>query len=233
SQGVEFLEVPVVKSRSEGGVHIYGNPHIQNSPLNGKIIAKNIATGLSSVDPNNGAYYEERYKQFCHEIDERLFGAELVRLMGSQVLNRQVKNSDEFIEFLKTHDYQGEPLFNQLGGWLKQGLPMRGKKVIGYHKNWAYFNSLFGLKMVNYVEPKPSIPPTPKHLESVIEQMQAENIDVVVAANYFPEDRVRALANKVGAKVVIVPLDVNGVPEVLTYFDYIDYLVENISAVCE
>ena len=32
-------------------MHIYGNPHIHTSPLNGKVIAENIIVGLKKVAP--------------------------------------------------------------------------------------------------------------------------------------------------------------------------------------
>ncbi|MEJ2481355.1 MAG: zinc ABC transporter substrate-binding protein, partial [Acidihalobacter sp.] len=35
SAGLKIIETPTTLSRSEGDVHIYGNPHIHTSPLNG------------------------------------------------------------------------------------------------------------------------------------------------------------------------------------------------------
>ncbi len=233
AQGVPMLEVPQVKSRSEGGVHIYGNPHILVGPQNAPIVARNIATGLAKVDPAHAAEYEQRARDFADEIAKRLYGEELVKLVGAPTLNRMLKDSDQLVAFLEEHDYQGKPLIDHLGGWLAEAMPMRDQKVIGYHKNWAYFNAVFGLKMVNYVEPKPAIPPSPQHVEEVVEQMKREDIHVVVAANYFPEERVRALANRVGAKVVIVPLDVGGVEGTDDYFSFMDHLVSQIAAAFE
>ena len=38
-----------------------------------------------------------------------------------------------------------------------------------YHKNWVYFAQLFGLEEAGTVEPKPGIPPSPKHVRALIE----------------------------------------------------------------
>lgn len=84
--------------------------------------------------------------------------------------------------------------------------------------------------MVNYMEPRPAIPPSPKHIEQVIKQMKQEKITVIAAANYFPEDRVRAVAERVNAKAVIVSMDVGGIPSVKTYFDLIDHLLDSLLA---
>ena len=232
SHGIDLLQKPTVMSRSEGGVHIYGNPHLQNSPVNGKFVARNIVTGLKKVDPANGVYYDERLAAFVQTLNERLFGAELVGLVGGPMLTR-LALSDGLIPFLRQNQYQGTPLLDRLGGWMKRALPFRGRKIIGYHKNWAYFTQLFGLEMVDFVEPKPGIPPTPKHVAQLIEKMKKNRIRVIVAANYFDEDQVRTIAGRVGAEVAYVALDVGGYPAIDGYFELFDHLVGEIAAAYE
>src|SRR6266436_5839161 len=46
SIGIGLLQVPTSANRAEGDIHIYGNPHYWLDPMNGKIIARNIADGL-------------------------------------------------------------------------------------------------------------------------------------------------------------------------------------------
>jgi len=104
---------------------------------------------------------------------------------------------------------------------------------VAYHKNWGYFRELFGLDIRNYVEPRPSIPPSPRHVEAVIRQMRDEDIDVILAANYYDETRVRNIAEKVGARAVIVPLGVGGEPEASDYFSLIDLIVSRLAAAFE
>ncbi|MCP4656654.1 MAG: zinc ABC transporter substrate-binding protein, partial [bacterium] len=58
AHGIELLQKPVSLSRTAGDVHSYGNPHIHTSPINAKIIARNIATGLCKVDPEGCPAYE-------------------------------------------------------------------------------------------------------------------------------------------------------------------------------
>lgn len=230
SQGMRMLEIPQTKSRGEGGVHIYGNPHLQTSPLNSRIIAKNIATGLSNIDSAGRATYTKNYERFCAEIDRRLYGEELVRLIGAATLNRLAERPTRLTTFLEERQYQGRPLSERLGGWLKQGSSFRGRTVVAYHKNWAYFSELFGLKIRNYVEPRPGIPPSPRHVETVVKQMRAEKINVIIAANYYDETRVRNISQKVGAKAVIMPLGVEGPPTAGAYFSLIDGIVSSIAA---
>lgn len=230
SQGVRLLEVPKVKSRSEGGVHIYGNPHFITDPLAGEVVARNIATGLSRIDPAHQQVYTANLKRFDDEIDRRLFGDELLRILGPKILHRLAENSNSMIAFLEKKSYKGKPLIDMLSGWLKKGLKFRGKKVVAYHKQWVYFDDLFGLEVVNHVEPRPSIPPTPRHIDQLIKQMRKEKINVILAASYYDLTKVRLIADQVGAKAVIVAMGVGGAPGVDSYFDLIDHMVDQIAA---
>ncbi|RMH62474.1 MAG: zinc ABC transporter substrate-binding protein [Calditrichaeota bacterium] len=230
--GIELLDKPTVLSRSEGGLHIYGNPHITTSPLNWKIIAENIVIGLEKNDPEGAAYYRERLKAFNEETDQRLFGAELVKLMGGPLLTR-LANKGTLIQFLKSKSYKGKKMIDYLGGWMKEGLSFRGKTIVAYHKNWIYFQHLFGLHVLDYVEPKPGIPPTPRHVKSLIEEMRKQNVRVLMAANYFSAEKVNDICDKVGAVPVMVPMGVGGAPGVDDVFALADYWVAHLKKVFE
>ena len=54
-QGVPLMEVPTSVSRSQGDIHVDGNPHLQGDPINAIIIARNILAGLTRVSPENAA----------------------------------------------------------------------------------------------------------------------------------------------------------------------------------
>ncbi|GBE27007.1 putative periplasmic iron-binding protein precursor [bacterium BMS3Bbin03] len=225
--GIRLLQKPSALTRAEGGLHIYGNPHINTSPLNDKVIADNITIGLSKVSPQNAAFFEANNQKFKAEIDRRLFGAELVRLMGGKILTR-LALSGNLMPFLQTKEYGGKKLMNSLGGWLKKGMVFRGQKIVTYHKGWVYFLKLFGLEEVGTVEIKPGIPPSPRHIETLVNEMQADNVRVILSANYFDAAKVRRVARRVGAVPVIVPYYVGGLPQVKTVFDVFDYWISHL-----
>jgi len=227
SYGIKLLEKPDVLSRSEGGLHIYGNPHIITGPVNFINIAKNIAAGLQNNDPQNSAYYQANLRAFTEQLENRLFGKELVQLMGGDLLVKLAANG-QLIDFLKNKSYKGKTLITYLGGWLKEGLVFRDKKIVTYHKNWVYFKEIFGLKVIGYVEPKPGIPPSPKHVEELIQEMRRNHVKVLLAANYFSKKKVTDICEKVGAIPVIVPMGVKGAPGTDDVFMLVDYWIEHL-----
>src|SRR5215472_14388527 len=73
SQFAEILEIPqAAVTRAEGDVHPLGNPHYWLDPDNGRRIARGIAAKLGDMDPQDAAYFQQRYQDF----DKRLAEAE-------------------------------------------------------------------------------------------------------------------------------------------------------------
>jgi zinc/manganese transport system substrate-binding protein len=73
SQFAEILEIPRGQiTRAMGDVHPQGNPHYWLDPDNGRRIAKGIAGKLAQLDPENAAYFQQRFQDF----DKRLTAAE-------------------------------------------------------------------------------------------------------------------------------------------------------------
>jgi ABC-type Zn uptake system ZnuABC Zn-binding protein ZnuA len=69
SVGVNVIEAPARLDRSEGDLHPKGNPHFNLDPINGKIIAQNIAEGLSRNFPQHREAFEKNAKAYNTELD--------------------------------------------------------------------------------------------------------------------------------------------------------------------
>ena len=227
--GIDLVEVPATVNRSEGDIHVAGNPHIHTDPLNGIIIARNILTGLQRVSPANAAFFAEREKAFERRILEATMGAEIVQIL-TPVTAFNLLKTGRLQDFLARTPYQGQPLSSRLGGWLKQAAPLVGKEMACYHKEWSYFSRRFGITCIAYIEAKPGIPPTPRHVQEVIDLMKAKRIPALFASNYYSRSQVAQIAERTGAKPVVVPENTDGAPGVATYFDLVNTWVTSLTA---
>jgi zinc/manganese transport system substrate-binding protein len=72
SVGINVLEVPRTVDRSEGDVHPKGNPHYNLDPLSGKIMARNIADGLSRNYPQHKAVFDKNLNVYLGELDKAI-----------------------------------------------------------------------------------------------------------------------------------------------------------------
>jgi zinc/manganese transport system substrate-binding protein len=227
-QGLPLLDIPANLSRSQGDIHVYGNPHIWTDPLNAVLIARNILRGLKRVAPQDADYFTAREKDLEDRLYRALFGDDLVKLLGGETL-ADLDRQGKLLTFLGQQQYQGAPLMNRLGGWLKQGMPFRGKVVACYHKEWDYFSREFQVSCFDYIEPKPGIPPTPRHVQEIITEMRNRQVRVLLSTNYYDRNQVLGVAQRTGAKAVIVPSNTGGSNGPDTYFDLVNLWVSELA----
>lgn len=72
SAGVVPLGPPKTLSRKGGDVHPTGNPHYNLDPVMGKLIARNIADGLSKVRAEDRPFFMKNLKTWLAELDRRI-----------------------------------------------------------------------------------------------------------------------------------------------------------------
>lgn len=113
--------------------------------------------------------------------------------------------------------------------WDKKISGLKGKKIITYHKSFTYFADWAGLQVVDYIEPKPGIPPNPGHLLSLIERIKAEKVPLIISENYYDPKPAQQLAEKTGAKFLILPTSVGGEPAIKTYEDLFEDLIQKMT----
>lgn len=228
-RGIDLLEVPTSVSRAQGDIHVDGNPHIHTDPLNGIIIARNVLAGLQKVSPANAAFFAGREQDFEKRVLEATMGPTLVTVL-TPATALELLRTDKLQDFLGRQKYQGKPLMDKLGGWLKQGEVFRGKEMACYHKEWAYFSRRFKIDCITFIEAKPGIPPTPRHVQEVIELMQQRKVPVLFASNYFDRKQIQRVAERTGAKAVVVPENTSGAPGVDSYFDLVNTWISSLAA---
>src|SRR5437660_7894595 len=71
SQFAEILEIPQGSiTRAMGDVHPLGNPHYWLDPDNGRRVARGIAGKLGEMDPEDAAYFQQRFQDFDRRLSE-------------------------------------------------------------------------------------------------------------------------------------------------------------------
>jgi ABC-type Zn uptake system ZnuABC Zn-binding protein ZnuA len=107
--------------------------------------------------------------------------------------------------------------------WDAEMKPWRGRKVVTYHRSFPNFAKHIGLDVIEYVEPRPGIPPTPGHTIEVIQLMKRENCKVVLVEPYFDLKTPQSIGREAGAQVVVYLPSVGGEKQATNYFELFDY----------
>jgi ABC-type Zn uptake system ZnuABC Zn-binding protein ZnuA len=72
SNGIAVAEAPRSVDRSEGDVHPKGNPHYNLDPVNGRVMARNIADGLSRNFPQHKATFDKNLNAYLTELNKAI-----------------------------------------------------------------------------------------------------------------------------------------------------------------
>lgn len=92
-----------------------------------------------------------------------------------------------------------------------------GTEVVVYHRSWPYFLQRFGLVEAAEIEPKPGISPGPGHLGQVVETMKERAAKVIMVETFSSLKNAESLAKRAGGKAIVLPTEVNAVPEANSY----------------
>jgi len=113
--------------------------------------------------------------------------------------------------------------------WLAAMAPYRGAKVVTYHSSWPNFAKHFGLDVVNYVEPKPGVPPSPSHTFELINMMKQQHVKAILMEPYFDSKTPQSIAERTGAHLVVLYPSVGGAKSGTDdYFQLFDTNVANL-----
>jgi zinc/manganese transport system substrate-binding protein len=109
----------------------------------------------------------------------------------------------------------------------KTAAALPSKVILTYHASWVYLAHAMGLEIAGTVEPVPGIPPTARHLASLIEIIKARKIGVLLQEPYFSADAGQFLARNSSMRVVTVSASCDG-PVAGAYLAHIGDIVHQI-----
>ena len=132
---------------------------------------------------------------------------------------RIVAQRDDFLRTLET----------RMQAWTAASAAFAGAKVIAYHNSWPYFARRFRLDVIDTIEPKPGVAPSPAQLARLIARGSAEHVRAILHEPYEPPDASRFLAQKLSVPMVTLATSVDSQPETSGYLELIDYNVSTLA----
>lgn len=120
-------------------------------------------------------------------------------------------------------------LDRRIASWKSLCAHCAGKEVFAYHDEVAYLADFLGLRSDKYLEPKPGIPPTPKHIQELENYAKAHEVEAILQTTYFPKDASEALAKRIGVSVVTIAHNIGEVSEASDIFSFYEYDVRQVA----
>ena len=114
-------------------------------------------------------------------------------------------------------------LADSLARWESRLAPHRGAKLVAYHNTWPYFARRFRLDIVDVIENKEGVAPSPARLAKLASIIRAQSVRVIVREPFAPDDAALLLARHSGAAVLTLAPSVGSVPEAPDYNSLFDH----------
>jgi len=106
--------------------------------------------------------------------------------------------------------------------WEQRAAPLKGLRLVPYHKDSVYLIDWLGMVEVMNIEPKPGIPPSAGHLTDLLSKLQQQPADVIVYSGYQDPKAAEWLGERTKLPVVMLPYTVGGTPEAKDLYSLFD-----------
>ncbi|MFC1620045.1 metal ABC transporter substrate-binding protein [Candidatus Neomarinimicrobiota bacterium] len=127
--------------------------------------------------------------------------------------------------FRQNYQQYATEIDSAINVWQQIMHPFAGNNIVTYHNSWIYFTNRFNLEISGYIEPKPGIPPTPSHVVSLAEKMINKQVKVIMIEPYYNLRVAETIADRTGARILILPSSIGGVEGIGSYLELFDYLI--------
>lgn len=103
-------------------------------------------------------------------------------------------------------------------------IPDEARRIIGYHNAWAYVDNWLGIEVAGEIEPKPGVPPNPRHVSNLMSTIEQQGVGVIIQLEYYPTSTAEQIADRAdhSVEVLSVPAQARDGEE------YLEHLEQNI-----
>lgn len=173
--------------RSQGDIHVGGNPHFNLDPRVMARIALCVAERMASLDPQGAEGYRARAAEHAAALERFSFSVR-----------------ERF-----------------------KAIPKERRAVVSYHQSLVYLIDWLLLYEVATLEPKPGVPPNPRHVAGVMQSMKQRQVRAIIQESYYPRKTAETLAGLTGAQVVVLD-GCTGFARGESYIEHMTHIAEQI-----
>jgi zinc/manganese transport system substrate-binding protein len=115
-----------------------------------------------------------------------------------------------------------------LARWESEAAPLKGMRLITYHKDSTYLLHWLGMDEAGNLEPKPGVPPTASHLAELVDRTQSKPANAIVRSAYNDPKPGEWLAKRTGLPLVVLPYTVGGSAEAKDLFSLFEDTINRL-----
>jgi zinc/manganese transport system substrate-binding protein len=188
------------------------------------VVVRDLETG--KVDRSQGDVHPGGNPHYLYDPRQ---AAGCAKAIGARLASLDRKNAKAYKKGL---DAFLADLEERRADWEQRMAERKGAGVISYHKSMSYLVDWLELDEIATLEPKPGIPPTAKHVASVIKAGKAAKVKVILQESFYPDKTGKLVAKKIGATVVSLPSGCD-VSSGERYADHLETIVADLEEALE
>jgi len=115
-------------------------------------------------------------------------------------------------------------LSGKIKDWDAMMEPFRGTKIVSYHRDWTYLANRHGFDIIDYIEPRETIPPSARDVAVLIKRIRDEKVRLILISPWQPQRISHEIARQSGAAILSLPSAVDprlGTKDYINMFDVI------------
>ena len=118
-----------------------------------------------------------------------------------------------------------------LARWDGQSAAIRGMPVVVHHRSWVYLQNWLDLEEIATLEPRPGVPPTSRHLATVVTTLKSTPARAVIRSSYQDARASQWLQKQTGVKAILLPYTVGGTEAAKDLFSLFDDTISRLGKV--
>jgi zinc/manganese transport system substrate-binding protein len=115
--------------------------------------------------------------------------------------------------------------------WEKEAAPLKGMRLMPYHKDSIYLIKWLGMVEVMNVEPKPGVPPSAGYLSELVGRLKGGAVDAITYSAYQDPKAAAWLGEQTHIPAVELPYTVGGTPGAKDLFGLFDDTIARLKSV--
>jgi zinc/manganese transport system substrate-binding protein len=113
--------------------------------------------------------------------------------------------------------------------WEERLSKARGREVLTFHRSLSYLADWLGLIVVDYLEPKPGVPPNPRHVAQLIARCKEHPVSALLQESWYPSSTSELFAAQTQVALAILP-GASDFPGGQSYVSFLERIVEQLEA---
>jgi zinc/manganese transport system substrate-binding protein len=113
--------------------------------------------------------------------------------------------------------------------WQQQARQLKDTHLVVHHDSWIYLTNWLQMHTIATLEPKPGLPPSSKHLATVVEQLQQQSANLIIYSSYQNPKPAQWLSKKTGLPAVAIPASVENWQQDNALIDWYGQLIHLLS----